>query len=210
MQISTDTHQSRSSFGEFIPPPARYKGRENYSIYLPMRDGVRIAIDVILPKGLARGETIPALLIQSRYWRSMELRMPFKWFLKPEVLNPRYKDFQPFFTSRGYALVMVDVRGTGASYGVWRYPWTEDSIYDAGEIVDWIISQPWSNGRVAWMGNILFGDDCGTAWCDWTPCGQGDYPHVQPSRSLHGYRIPWRFIQRALYPRLGSLRPRIG
>jgi putative CocE/NonD family hydrolase len=87
----------------------------------------------------------------------MELRVPFKWFLKPEVLNPRYKDFQPFFTSRGYALVMVDVRGTGASYGVWRYPWAEESIYDAEEIVDWIISEPWSNGSVAGWGISYLG-----------------------------------------------------
>ena len=87
----------------------------------------------------------------------MELRIPFRWFLKPDVLDPYFKDFQPFFTSHGYALVLVDVRGTGASFGTWPYPWTEDSIEDAREIVDWIVAQPWSNGKVGGYGISYLG-----------------------------------------------------
>jgi putative CocE/NonD family hydrolase len=156
MQMSTDIHEGRS-FGRRSAPAARYHGKKIYSLYLPMRDNVRLAIDVTLPDGLTPGEKIPALLIQSRYWRSMELRAPFKWFITADVLNPRYRGFKPFFLSRGYALVNVDVRGTGASYGVWRYPWTEESVYDAREIVDWIISQPWSNGNVGGWGISYLG-----------------------------------------------------
>jgi putative CocE/NonD family hydrolase len=146
-----------SSFGRCTPPQPRFRGMEKFSLYLPMRDGVRIAIDVDLPRGLPSGEKIPALLIQSRYWRSMELHAPFKWFMSADVLNPRYRGFKPFFSSRGYALVQVDVRGTGASYGTWDYPWTPDSIADAGEIVNWIISQPWSNGSVGGWGISYLG-----------------------------------------------------
>ncbi|NND34091.1 MAG: hypothetical protein HKN76_15995, partial [Saprospiraceae bacterium] len=45
--------------------------------YVTMRDGVQLAVDVYLPKKL-NGEKIPALIHQTRYWRSPEIRWPFK------------------------------------------------------------------------------------------------------------------------------------
>jgi putative CocE/NonD family hydrolase len=143
---------SQAVFGAYEPPPPQYKGVTSQSLYISMRDGVRLAVEVALPKNLPPGTKIPALLSQTRYWRAMELRAPFKWFLKPEDLLPHSKGFKPFFTGQGYALVAVDVRGTGASFGTWPHPWPEDSIRDAGEIVDWIVSQPWSNGQVGGHG----------------------------------------------------------
>jgi putative CocE/NonD family hydrolase len=142
----------QSEFGSYVGEMPRYSGHEVQSLYLTMRDGVDLAVDVVLPLGLLSGVRIPAILEQTRYWRAMELRAPFKWLLKPEVLNPDFKDFQPFFVSRGYALVLVDVRGTGASFGTWPHPWSEESVEDAREIVDWIVAQPWSNGKVGGMG----------------------------------------------------------
>ena len=139
-------------FGAYEPPPPKYKGMTTQSLYVPMRDGVKLAVEVVLPKNLPAGTRIPALLSQTRYWRAMELRAPFKWFLKPEYLNPDFRDFQPFFTSHGYALVTVDVRGTGASFGSCPHPWDLDSIVDAGEIVDWIVAQPWCDGKVGGHG----------------------------------------------------------
>jgi len=139
-------------FGTYVGQPARYRGIRSESYYVTMRDGVDLAVEVVLPKDLPAGARLPAILQQTRYWRATELRAPFKWFLRPEALNPDYRDFQPFFTSRGYALVSVDVRGTGASFGTWPYPWAADSVEDAREIVDWIVSQPWSNGKVGGMG----------------------------------------------------------
>ncbi len=88
-----------------------------------MSDGVRLAADVILPGDLPAGTPIPALLIQTRYWRSMELRSPFRFLLQPDDLNLRTRGYRPFFTGRGLAFVVVDVRGTGASFGRWPYPW---------------------------------------------------------------------------------------
>ena len=139
-------------FGEYEPESPQYKGIKTFSTYVTMRDGVDLAVEVVLPKGLTEEEQIPALLNQTRYWRATELRTPFKWVLSPDNLNPRFKDFKPYFTSYGYALVYVDVRGTGASFGTWPYPWPPESIEDSREIVDWIISQPWSNGKVGGYG----------------------------------------------------------
>jgi len=127
-----------------------YKDFVTQSLYVTMRDGVKIAIDVVLPKNLPSNAKIPALMIQTRYWRASEMRAPFKWFQKPD-------QFLLFFTSYGYAIVLVDVRGTGASFGTRPYPWTKDEIMDGSEIANWIVAQPWSNGKVGAIGTSYVG-----------------------------------------------------
>jgi putative CocE/NonD family hydrolase len=146
-----------AGFGTYQPPNPQYRGITGGSDYVAMRDGVRLAVEVLLPGDLPPGARIPALLSQTRYWRALELRAPFKWFLRPESLDPDFKDFQPFFTGHGYALVIVDVRGTGASFGKWPHPWPEESIEDARQIVDWIVAQPWSDGQVGGYGISYLG-----------------------------------------------------
>ena len=65
-----------------LPREQRYKGMVYSSRYLTMRDGVKIAIDLYLPKGLEQTEKIPTILRQTRYYRSMELRWPYRSFLR--------------------------------------------------------------------------------------------------------------------------------
>jgi len=146
-----------TEFGTYKEKAPQYQGTTTQSIYIPMRDGVQLAMEVILPADLGPGAKIPTLLMQNRYWRAMEMRVPWKWVLKPSILNPHFRDFFPFFASQGYAHVAVDVRGTGASFGTWPHPWHIDTIEDAREIVDWIVAQPWSNGRVGAHGISYLG-----------------------------------------------------
>jgi len=134
------------------PPAARalvYSSR-----YLTMRDGVRIAIDLYLPTGLTGQERLPAILHQTRYYRSMELRWPWRLFLggKPLDHTTLYARRRRRFVTSGYAWVDVDVRGSGASYGTRLCEWSPDEVRDGAEIVDWIVSQPWSDGRVGALG----------------------------------------------------------
>ena len=143
-------------FGAYQPSPV-YHGTRTQSIYLAMRDGVQIALDLILPADLGPQDKLPALLVQSRYWRAMELRAPFKYFMRPEDLSPAYKPMKPYLVERGYSLVILDVRGTGASTGVWQYPWQPETLADACEVIDWIIAQPWSDGRVGAYGTSYVG-----------------------------------------------------
>jgi putative CocE/NonD family hydrolase len=143
---------TETMFGNHAAPAPRYTGTSASSVYIPMRDGVQLAVEVVLPEDLEAGARIPALLSQTRYWRAKELRAPFKWFLTPEVLEPDERDLRLFFTSHGYAVVLLDVRGTGASFGAWPHPWPEDSVSDAADVVDWIVSQPWSDGNVGGYG----------------------------------------------------------
>ena len=57
---------------------------------------------------------------------------------------------------RGYATVVVDVRGTGNSQGVWD-AFGEKEQGDYSEVVDWVISQPWSNQTVGVYGVSYLG-----------------------------------------------------
>lgn len=119
----------------------KYKEFEQRSIYLTMRDGVKIAIDVVLPKNLPAAEKIPTVMNMTRYWRARQGDQPGTWF-----------------PSHGYARVAVDARGTGASFGVWRAPFSQDEVKDYGEVVDWIVKQPWSNGKIGAFGNSYEGN----------------------------------------------------
>jgi putative CocE/NonD family hydrolase len=127
-----------------------YKKVTTQSLYVTMRDGVKIAIDVVLPKGLPPEAEIPAIIQQTRYWRAIGFRWPLRW-------TRRTNNFQRFFTSYGYAIVLIDARGSGASFSTRPHPWSRDEIQDSCEIVDWIISQPWSNGKVGAIGTSYDG-----------------------------------------------------
>jgi uncharacterized protein len=129
--------------------PQRYKGYVSpkykevtaRSFYVTMRDGVKIAVMLVLPKELPPSEKVPAILSMTRYWRAPQ-------------------DGQPgaFIPAHGYATLFVDARGTGASYGVWKAPFSQDEIADYNEIVNWIVKQPWSNGRVGAIGTSYTGN----------------------------------------------------
>ncbi|HMD98687.1 MAG TPA: CocE/NonD family hydrolase [Terriglobia bacterium] len=111
-----------------------------------MRDGVKIAVDLSVPGELKAGEKIPTIIRQTRYYRSFDLGPLLRFFTR------NWPSAQKVFVARGYAWMDVDVRGTGASFGRWPYPWSPDEIRDGAEVVNWIVRQPWSNGKVGAMG----------------------------------------------------------
>ena len=126
------------------------EGMTRQSMYLTMRDGVKIAIDLYLPEGLMEEERLPTILQQTRYFRSYKFRWPFGLFFPSDSYNAL--GIRKRFVTHGYAWVSVDVRGTGASYGYRMGPYPSEQIKDSAEIVDWIIRQSWSNGKVGAYG----------------------------------------------------------
>ena len=92
-----------------IPEKKYPDGYSVDSTYITVRDGVKIATTICLPKGLSSDAKIPTVLTQTRYWRAMELRIPFRWILDNMVSNAPNPEI---VTSRGYALIYTDVRGT--------------------------------------------------------------------------------------------------
>lgn len=132
--------------------PARFSGYVRTSRYLTMRDGARIAIDVCLPRG-AEGARLPTIVRQTRYFRRFEMQPPLRPLLDEATLDPMNAPMRALFTSRGYAWIDVDARGSGASFGERPCPWyIEGEVKDGAEIVEWIVRQPWSNGSVGSTG----------------------------------------------------------
>lgn len=126
--------------------PAQYSGVTKSSRYVAGADGVRLAVDVYLPDGVAPGARLPAIIEQTRYYRSTASGAD------PVAACKAVPPFIDYFVRRGYAFVVVDVRGTGASFGSRSGEFTRAEVRDGGAVVDWIVAQPWSNGRVGATG----------------------------------------------------------
>ena len=124
------------SYRNYTPP--EYDGHTNEALYIEMSADHRIAIDVTLPAPLPPDVKIPAILYTTRYWRAKK--------------DYPVDEQDLFFTSHGYAFIRADERGTGASFGTWPNMWPREAIADYKETVDWIVAQPWSNGRVGGIG----------------------------------------------------------
>jgi predicted acyl esterase len=110
-------------------------------------DGVAIAARVLRPV-VPKRTKIPAILHLSPYLRA---EIPARQ-IHPELQALKY-------VQRGYALVGVSLRGTGASGGCLDYQGARDRA-DVDAIVDAIARQPWSNGKVggiglSWAGTAL-------------------------------------------------------
>lgn len=107
------------------------------TVRVPMRDGVGLMADVYRPKADGR---FPTILIRTPY----NMRSP------DDVENARR------YAARGYAIVMMDVRGrhlsTEAPYYAFRHE--ADDGFDTDE---WIVRQPWSNGRLGTLGGSYLG-----------------------------------------------------
>src|SRR5437763_1148849 len=75
-----------------------------------MRDG--LSVEVMRP-GADASKRWPTVLILTPYVRRFELK-PGTTDVEPSPNSYRYRDM---FVPRGYAVVVVDARGTGASFG---------------------------------------------------------------------------------------------
>lgn len=122
----------------------------NQSLYVTARDGTRIAIDVYLP-ALSVGKRVPTAFQTTRYHRSDETQRT-----NPESDTMMLEAKR--WTDNGYAFVMVDARGTGASFGTRTGELSSDEIADYGDVLSWIAEQPWSTGRIGAYG-VSYGGD---------------------------------------------------
>lgn len=135
--------------------PAEHRLGKPSSTYVTMPDGCRLAVDVFLPDGDA-GRRWPTILILTPYVRRFELA-PGATGVEPSPNTSKYRDT---FVPRGYALVVVDARGTGASFGTrdsFRSPRERD---DYRVLADWIVAQPWSDGAIGATGISYLGAAC--------------------------------------------------
>jgi putative CocE/NonD family hydrolase len=121
----------------------RYQEQVKTSFYLPLRDGVRLAVDLYRP---ARGG------------RAMEGRFPVVWhhtFDRSRQGPPRPNAVvgnEPELTRYGYVVAVVERRGLGASFGERRGYNDRVEAQDAYEVNEWLAAQSWSDGNVGVVG----------------------------------------------------------
>jgi predicted acyl esterase len=113
---------------------------------IPMRDGIRLAADVIRPA--ARAMKVPALVTSSVYTRQLQRGVT--------ALGQNEAGISEFWVPRGYAHVIVDVRGSNDSEGVYDLfgALEQQDLYD---VIEWVAAQPWCDGNIGMSGVSYMG-----------------------------------------------------
>jgi predicted acyl esterase len=119
-----------------------YEFGDTQSVMLPMRDGINIYIEVTRPKAKGR---FPVIAEISPYHGTLYDRDGLR-------MLPQQGGLVNYFVPRGYAVLMMDVRGTGKSQGCLDHMGPKDQG-DAKEVIEWAARQSWSNGRVGVIGH---------------------------------------------------------
>ncbi|HVT14527.1 MAG TPA: CocE/NonD family hydrolase [Fimbriimonadaceae bacterium] len=113
---------------------ATYATKTEKGVHMKTRDGVDLVCDIVRPDD---DEKHPAILVRTPYGRGSE------------TTNGE------FYASRGYAYVTQDCRGREDSGGKWD-PFVNEGP-DGYDTIQWIASQPWSDGKVGMIGGSYAG-----------------------------------------------------
>ncbi|MDO8363648.1 MAG: CocE/NonD family hydrolase [Actinomycetota bacterium] len=110
-------------------------------VFIAAGDGVRLAVTLYLPAGAGPFATLLEAL-------------PYRM---NDVTSSYADSYHRFVDEGGFAVLRVDVRGTGCSGGLAddEYPDAERS--DLRTVMEWIAAQPWSSGRVGMFGTSYSG-----------------------------------------------------
>lgn len=137
-------------FDEAPRPPERsdprYATFADYEARIPLRDGVRLAADVLRPS--AAGLKFPALVTTSVYTRQLQRGVV--------ALGQNEAGISEFWVPRGYAHVIVDVRGCNDSEGLYDLFGAQEQ-QDLHDIIEWVAAQPWCDGNVGMSGISYMG-----------------------------------------------------
>jgi uncharacterized protein len=113
-------------------------------VWVPMRDGVRLATDLFFPAEPAApdarvGGRFPVVLVRTPY----------------DKRAPAMRELGEYFARRGYAMAIQDCRGRYASEGTFDFLVQEPE--DGYDTVEWLGTQAWSSGAVGTMGTSYSG-----------------------------------------------------
>ena len=104
------------------------------SEYIDMPDGTQLAVDIIVPDAV--DAPVPAVLVMTRYGRATRFSTS-----GIDAIN-----------GLGFAVVLVDMRGSGASSGNRQVIFSSEERADIPAILDWISAQDWSNQKIITTG----------------------------------------------------------
>jgi len=100
-------------------------------VKIPMRDGINLGATIFKPREMQK--PLPGIVHFSPY------------------IAEGYSNRARFFARRGYVVALVDVRGRGNSEGQFK-PFVHEGR-DGHDVVEWLASRPWTNGKVAMFGD---------------------------------------------------------
>lgn len=126
----------------FLHPPTpapRYAAHSRTSFYISSFDGTRLALDLYLPQDREGHcpDGLPTVLVAARETR------------RDTHCNTTYAlRLVPY----GYAVVVLELRGCGVSFGINDSFGSEAHCGDIVAAAQWIRAQVWSNGKVGMQG----------------------------------------------------------
>ncbi len=130
---------------------ATYDGFARTSLYVPMRDGTRLAVDIFRPThgGTAAVERLPVVWMHTPYNRRINTS-------SGAATVEKYPGYAIQLVKYGYVVAVVDFRGLYASYGqnrgYNRGEWVDAARMDAYDVTEWFARQPWSSGKIGMWG----------------------------------------------------------
>lgn len=117
---------------------ARYQVRVIRDLRIPTADaGVTLSADLFLPVGVAVAPTLVTVL-------------PYRKDAGWGILD---FDAYHWYATRGYACLLVDFQGIGASGGRQRPPFHASEVDDGIAAVAWAAEQPWCDGNIGMWGH---------------------------------------------------------
>jgi putative CocE/NonD family hydrolase len=148
-RLCTDTRWSVVQ--KQLPDPS---GPFRHSLYVPVRDGTRLAMNIYRPArdGVPVAEPQPVLFSFTPYrarYRDTDGRLI-------ELRQISRADEKALFDA-GYVIAVADVRGKGASFGSRRGFQDRTEALDGYDLVQWLAAQPWSSGDVGMFGCSYLG-----------------------------------------------------
>lgn len=133
--------------------PRQYATFTYERVFVEMRDGVELAVDLWRPE-TPKGVEVPVILSLTPYHSLYK------------ALDPNEADLPSgdarLLVPKGYAYARADVRGTYNSGGCWNYGGIEER-HDGYDLVEWLGTRPWSNGKVAMTGGSYDGTTANAA-----------------------------------------------
>ncbi len=124
-------------------------------VWVTMRDGTRLCVDIYRPKGKGK---FPALVSFSPYGKDQE-KLPTHPMFQPSDYvrgtGGHECGEQWYFVPRGYVQVIPDIRGVGKSEGNMGEI-SKAYGHDGYDLIEWIAEQAWCNSNVGMVGMSAF------------------------------------------------------
>ncbi len=131
-----------------------YPAFERESLYVPVRDGTRLAVSIYRPAD-ARGvvkERLPVIFAFTPY----RARYLDENGVVQEVALTDQLALRTLLRA-GYVVAVADIRGKGASFGARRGFQDRTEARDGYDLVEWLAHQQFSTGKVGMMGCSYLG-----------------------------------------------------